>query len=106
MRSILIDNARFHQRQKRGSGARAVELEEGMLVSEQRSAELLSLDTALGGLEGSEPELARIVECRCFGGLTIDETAFALGISAATVKRRWNLALAYLYREMEGAPPP
>jgi RNA polymerase sigma factor (TIGR02999 family) len=104
MRSILIDNARFHRRQKRGSGERPVPLDETLLVSAERSEELLALDDALESMGASEPGLAQVVECRTFGGLTIDETGFALDISPATVKRRWNLALAYLYREMRTQP--
>ena len=86
MRSILIDNARWHGRQKRGGNPRRAVLEESMLVSAERSEELLALDQALDRLEESEPRLARIVECRCFGGLTVDETAEALEVSSATVK--------------------
>jgi RNA polymerase sigma factor (TIGR02999 family) len=104
MRSILIDNARRHLRQKRGGGHKAVTLDESMLVSAERSDELLALDEALDQLEEQEPRLARIVECRCFGGLTVDETAEALTVSPATVKRGWSLARAWLYRELRAAP--
>lgn len=100
MRSIVIDNARWHRRQKRGGGRSPLALEEGMLVSAERSEELLALDEALGELEHREPRLARIVECRCFGGLTVEETAEALGVSTATVKRGWSLARTWLYRAL------
>ena len=103
MRSILIDNARWHSRQKRGGGQRPAALEESMLVSAERSEDLLALDEALGRLEDREPRLARIVECRCFGGLTVDETAEALDVSPATVKRGWSLARAWLYRLLQSA---
>jgi RNA polymerase sigma factor (TIGR02999 family) len=103
MRSILIDNARWQGRQKRGGGSPPVELQESMLVSAERSEELLALDEALGRLDDREPRLARIVECRCFGGLTVDETAEALAVSSATVKRGWSLARAWLYRELQTA---
>jgi len=103
MRSILIDNARWHSRQKRGGGRRPAALEESMLVSVERSEDLLALDEALNQLEGHQPRLARIVECRCFGGLTIDETAEALDVSTATVKRGWSLARAWLYRMLKTA---
>jgi RNA polymerase sigma factor (TIGR02999 family) len=103
MRSILIDNARWHGRQKRGGGKSPVALAESMLVSAERSEELLALDEALERLEEQEPRLARIVECRCFGGLTVDETGEALEISAATVKRGWSLARTWLYRELRTA---
>ena len=103
MRSILIDNARWHSRQKRGGGRRPAVLEESMLVSAERSEELLALDEALSRLEEREPRLARIVECRCFGGLTVDETADALDVSSATVKRGWSLARMWLYRALKSA---
>ncbi|MCP4901898.1 MAG: sigma-70 family RNA polymerase sigma factor [bacterium] len=101
MRSILIDNARWHGRKKRGGGAAPIALEDSMLVSEQRSEELLALDEALNQLEIEDLRLARIVECRCFGGLTVDETAEALDVSSATVKRGWSLARTWLYRELK-----
>ena len=100
MRSILIDNARWHQRQKRGGGAEHVPVVEDLLVSAERGQDILDLDEALTLLEENEPGLARIVECRCFGGLTNEETAHALDVSTATVKRRWSLARAWLYREL------
>jgi len=104
MRSILIDNARWRGRQKRGGGAAEAPLDESALVSAERSAELLALDEALCRLDQREPRLARIVECRCFGGLTVDETAEALAVSPATVKRGWDLARAWLFRELRTAP--
>lgn len=103
MRSILIDNARWLGRQKRGRGGVPEPLEESMLVSAERSEELLALDEALTRLGEREPRLVRIVECRCFGGLTVDETAEALAVSPATVKRGWGLARAWLYRELQAA---
>ena len=75
-----------------------------MMVSAQRSEELLALDEALGQLEKYEVRLARIVECRCFGGLTVNETAEALGVSSATVKRGWGLARTWLYRTLQATP--
>jgi len=103
MRSILIDNARWHGRQKRGGNPKRTTLEESMLVSAERSEELLALDQALDDLERQEPRLARIVECRCFGGLTVEETAEALAVSSATVKRGWSLARTLLYRALKTA---
>jgi RNA polymerase sigma factor (TIGR02999 family) len=105
MRSILIDNARWHGRQKRGGGRNPLPLDESTLVSAERSEELIALDQGLTSLEEQEPRLARIVECRCFGGLTVEETAEALEVSPATVKRGWRLARAWLYRELQAAPP-
>jgi RNA polymerase sigma factor (TIGR02999 family) len=101
MRSVLVDNARWHQRKKRGGGADAVPLDEELLVSESRSEDLLAIDEALVRLESRDERLGRIVECRFFGGLTVDETAEALGVSSASVKRGWNLARAWLYRDLE-----
>ena len=105
MRSILIDNARRFGRQKREGQRDRVPMSDDLLVSDARSEELLDLDRALQRLERSNDRLARIVEYRVFGGLTVDETADALGVSAATVKRSWNLAQAWLYRELV-APQP
>jgi RNA polymerase sigma factor (TIGR02999 family) len=108
MRSILIDNARRYLRQKRGGGLEPLPLDEDRLVSAERSEELLALDDALNRLDEREPDLARIVECRTFGGLTVEETAEALDVSSATVKRRWSLARAWLYRDLNaggGAAP-
>ena len=104
MRSILIDNARWLGRQKRGGGKAPTALEEPMLVSAGRSEELLALDEALERLDRRQPRLARIVECRCFGGLSVDETAEALEVSPATVKRGWSLARSWLFRELQTAP--
>jgi RNA polymerase sigma factor (TIGR02999 family) len=103
MRTILIDNARWHGRAKRGGGRAPATLEETMLVSAERSEELLALDEALDRLEEQEPRLARIVECRCFGGLTVEETAEALAVSTATVKRGWSLARSWLFRALKTA---
>lgn len=104
MRSILIDNARWHRREKRGGGLQRVPLDEVELVSAERSEELLALDEALDGLEDETPELARVVECRVFAGLTNDETAEALEVSVATVKRRFSLAKAMLYQSLRRPP--
>lgn len=106
MRSILIDNARHWQRLKREGGRERVELDEGLLVSEARSEELLALDEALARLQQVDPRLASIVECRFFGGLTVEETSEALGLSPATVKRDWVAARTWLYRELRGPARP
>ena len=104
MRNILVDHAKHMQRQKRGGGARAVELTERTMVSEQRSAELLTLDEALREMERDEPRLAQVVECRFFGGLTVEETAEALAVSPATVKRGWDTARAWLFQRLRERP--
>jgi len=106
MRSVLIDNARHWQRLKREGGRERVELDDSLLVSEARSEELLALDTALANLQRVDARLGAIVECRFFGGLTVEETAGALGISPATVKRDWVAARTWLYRELHGGSPP
>lgn len=106
MRSVLVDNARHWQRLKREGRRERVELDEGMLVSEARSEEVLALDTALERLKDAEPRLAAIVECRFFGGLTVEETSDALSVSPATVKRDWVAARTWLYRELQGGAPP
>jgi len=105
MRNVLVDNARRHQRQKRGGGQRAVPIDEAELVSRERGDELLALDEALDRLSERDPELARIVDCRFFGGLTVEETADATGVSPATVKRGWKAARVLLFDEMRGGAP-
>jgi len=100
MRSILVDNARYFSRQKRGGPQRQVPLEDHLLVSEEFSAELLTLDDALSRLTAADARLGRIVECRFFGGLTVEESAEALGVSPATVKRGWTTARAWLYQQL------
>lgn len=101
MRSLLVDNARYHQRQKRGGDRERVELSDQMLVSHQRSEQLLALDAALERLSTEDPRTGEIVVCRFFGGLTVEETAEALEISPATVKRGWRVARAVLYRDLQ-----
>ena len=101
MRNVLIDNAKYHQRQERGGNRRQVPFAEGTLVSEEKSEELIALDEALDRLSKHDATLARIVECRFFGGLTIDETGEALSVSPATVQRGWTLARTLLYRELK-----
>ena len=100
MRSVLVDNARRALRQKRGGGEVPVRVDLEGLASEERFEEILALHDGLDRLAAEDPELVRIVECRSFAGLTIEETAEALEISPATVKRRHRLARAWLYREL------
>jgi RNA polymerase sigma factor (TIGR02999 family) len=102
MRNVLVDHARHLQRAKRGGGLQRVELREQTRISEQKSVELLALDEALSELGAREPRLLQIVECRFFGGLTVEETAEALDISTATVKRGWDTARAWLYQHLHG----
>jgi RNA polymerase sigma-70 factor (ECF subfamily) len=102
MRRILIDHARRGLRQKRGSGSAPVELDEALAApaAPVDAVDALDLDRALQKLEQLDPDQGRIVEMRFFGGLTVEETAAALGISPATVKREWALAKGWLYREL------
>jgi RNA polymerase sigma factor (TIGR02999 family) len=101
MRHILIDHARGHVRAKRGGTKEAVTLDEALVFSEEKSAELLAVDEAMQRLAKLDPRQSKIVEMRFFGGLTVEETAEALGISTITVKRDWSLARAWLYGELE-----
>lgn len=100
MRSILVDHARSHAYAKRGGGARKIALEDAMVVSEERAAEVVALDDALKELASFDPQQSRIVELRFFGGATIVETAEVLALSPATIKREWSTAKAWLYREL------
>lgn len=108
MRHILIDYARYHRREKRGGDQANVPLhavpEVAASVSVEMSLEkaetLIALDEALDRLKTLNERQSNVVECRFFGGMTIPDTAEALGISPATVKRDWGLAQAWLYREM------
>ena len=105
MRRILVDHARTHLADKRGSGLPKVSLNEAIAMSRERPAELLALDESLTQLGVTDPQQSRIVELRVFAGLTIEQTAELMGISPATVKRDWNLAKAWLLREIEKAEP-
>ncbi len=102
MRRILVDHAAARRADKRGGGRDQVALDDAMAMAESRGEELLALDEALVALAGVEERLARVVECRFFGGMSIEETAEALGISTATVKRDWTIARAWLNRELTG----
>lgn len=103
MRRILVDYARSHMADKRGSGLPKVSLNEAITMSRERPAELLALDESLTQLASTDPQQGQIVELRVFAGLTIEQTAEVLGISPATVKRDWSLAKAWLLREMDKA---
>ena len=106
MRRILVDHARRHSAAKRGDGVRCVSVDD---VSEEPASNeipILALDDGLRQLEKLDPALARIVELRAFGGLTIEEAAHVLAVSPSTVKRDWRTARAWLTRELrsEGRP--
>ena len=100
MRRILISYARMRAAEKRGAGADHVPMDSVVVAARERPTELLALDEALSKLEELNERHARIVECRFFGGMEIRDTAEALGISPATVKRDWVLARAWLNREL------
>lgn len=100
MRRVLIDHARRRGAGKRGAGAEHVPLENAVAAAEDRPAELIALDEALSRLAVLSERQARVVECRFFAGMDVTETAAALGISAATVKRDWTVARAWLNREL------
>jgi RNA polymerase sigma factor (TIGR02999 family) len=108
MRRILIDHARRQTRQKRGGMAVPVELDHAIQIPAQAvdAVDVLDLDRALTKLETLDPAQARVVEMRFFGGLTIEETALALAISPATVKREWAVAKGWLFRELTRNGPP
>jgi len=101
MRCILVDHARGHAREKRGGDAQQVPLDEAVIVSNDRSAEMLALDEALNALAKFDERKSRVAELRFFAGLTVEETAEALSISPETVNRDWRLAKAWLRKELE-----
>jgi len=102
MRRILVDHARSRLRQKRGGAEVAETLDESMPAPARPvdAVDALDLDRALQKLELLDPDQARIVELRFFGGLTVEETAAAIGVSPATVKREWAIAKGWLHREL------
>jgi RNA polymerase sigma factor (TIGR02999 family) len=102
MRQILVNYAERRMAQKRGGGARRVELELASPLSPSVSEEVLALNSALGELSQMSPRRSRMVELRFFGGMTVAETAEALGISPSTVEREWRLAGAWLRKRLEG----
>jgi RNA polymerase sigma-70 factor (ECF subfamily) len=100
MRRILIDYAVARRAKKRGGGASPVPLDDALAMAVSRGDELLALDEALERLTLVNERYGRVVECRFFGGMSVEDTAEALGTSAATVKRDWTLARAWLNREL------
>jgi RNA polymerase sigma factor (TIGR02999 family) len=100
MRQILVDYARSRAAAKRGADLR-VELTAALALPHERSADLAALDDALNQLSQFDEQQSRIVEMRYFGGLSIEEVGEVLGISRSTVKREWNVAKAWLTRQMK-----
>lgn len=105
MRGILVDHARAHGSAKRGGGALHVPLDEALVVSRERSSDLVAIDDALSALTKVDPRKGQVVELRFFGGLSVEETAEVLAVSPETVLRDWRLARMWLMRELNrGAP--
>ncbi|HXG91157.1 MAG TPA: sigma-70 family RNA polymerase sigma factor [Blastocatellia bacterium] len=102
MRQILIDHARMRHKQKRGGKAIKISLDEAMIMPDERASDLLALDDALKELAAIDERKSRVVELRFFGGMTIEETAEFLGVSFNTVVRDWDMARAWLYRNIHG----
>lgn len=105
MRRILVDHARAKRYEKRGGGAAHVPLEEAAVLAHGREGEIVALDEALTALAEIDPRRARVVELRYFGGLSNEEIGEVLKVSPNTVTRDWNMARAWLYQELGGAPP-
>jgi RNA polymerase sigma factor (TIGR02999 family) len=110
MRQVLIDHARARLTAKRGGGARTVSiheieaaLESGPDFTDGKAEALLTVDDALSRLAKLSERQSKVVECRFYGGLSLEETAQALGISMATVRRDWTMAQAWLYRDLQDA---
>ena len=103
MRHILVDHARKRGRAKRGGGGQHVSLDEALIVSGERAAELVALDDALTDLAAIDPRRSQVVELRYFGGLSVEETAEVLNVSPVTVMRDWTAARAWLYRAVSKA---
>jgi RNA polymerase sigma-70 factor (ECF subfamily) len=101
MRRILVDYARTQQRIRRGGKQQKVSLDDVLLVSPDRTAELLAVDESLSKLEQLDPRQGRIVELRYFGGLTIEEIAEVVGVATKTVTRELNVAKAWLYGDLK-----
>ena len=104
MRNVLVDHAVRRGAAKRGAGATVLTLEDHDAAREQPLDDLIALSEALTRLEQLDARQARVVECRYFGGLTLEETAEALKTSPATVSRDWTFARAWLHNELAGPP--
>jgi RNA polymerase sigma factor (TIGR02999 family) len=102
MRRVLVDHARSRGYLKRGAGAERVTLDEGLITSPEPIVDVLALDRALEALAAVDARKGRVIELRFFGGLSVEETADVLHVSADTVKRDWRLAKLWLLRELEG----
>jgi len=102
MRRVLVDHARARGSGKRGGGAERVTLDEGIATSPEPGVDVLALDRALEALAAVDVRKSRVIEMRFFGGMSVEEAADALHVSADTVKRDWRLAKLWLLRELDG----
>ena len=100
MRRILVDHARSRGYQKRGGGVPRVSLDEALVVSVERTQDLVALDDALQSFAAVDERKSKVVELRYFGGLSIEETAAALSVSSETVRRDWRIAKVWLLRQL------
>ena len=100
MRHLLVDHARAHNAERRAGELDRVELEEGFMMSRERSKEVIALHDALGTLEQVDPRQAKVVELRYFGGFSVEEIGEILEISPRSVKRHWALARIWLFKHM------
>jgi RNA polymerase sigma factor (TIGR02999 family) len=100
MRRVLIDYARAHRAEQRGGGLKRVEMREDLAISAEKLDEIEALDSALTNLERQNPRQGKVVELRYFGGLSVEQIASLLGVSARSVKRDWSLARIRLFREL------
>lgn len=105
MRRILVDSARRHRAQRRGSGLSLVPLDDAIGKAAPQKVDLIALDEALDALERLSPQQARLVELRFFGGLTMESIADLAGVSLATVHRQWASARAWLFRTLNRGLP-
>ena len=101
MRHVLVDYARSRKAAKRGGAYCRLSLDEATVSAQEKDADLLSLNEALNHLSEIDPQQSRVVELRVFGGLTVEDTAQALGISPRTVKREWSMAKAWLHQQIK-----
>jgi len=106
IRHVLIDYARARGAKKRGGGSVVLPLREDLAGEEPRTIQLLALDEALSGLAEHDRRLEQVVECRFFGGMTMEDTAEAIGVSLRTAERDWTRAKAYLYRALGSSEDP
>ena len=101
MRKILIDHARKHAAEKRGSGVKMIALDDAVSFATERDINLFALDEALTRLDAFDERQCRIIELRFFGGLTIEETAEVMKLSPATIKNEWTMARTWLYTQLK-----